>query len=108
MTFRLHPLHSADRHVQVMLEKGVIGYHSWLEAKRATGRTTAQALRAIADAIDKPFVSVDLVDHSGLRAGHENLAATARALIKDLGLLHLTLNRGKNPHGAVQAITFGA
>lgn len=105
--FRMHPLHTVQLHIERFAGLGVVGYHRWLEEKRGTGRSTAQALRAIADAIDNPHQPIDLVDHSGQRGGHEYLANATAHLIREMKLTGFSIARGRNPHGSVMAVTFG-
>ena len=105
MAFVMHPLHTSKHHMELMHNMGVCGYHQFLEDKRFTGRTTAQAL--LADAIDNPGVPQNLVDHSGQRGGHEILLELVRKFIGYLDLQHMTFSRGTHPHGATQAVCFG-
>lgn len=91
MTFKLHPLHSIERHADVIKQQGILGYHKWLEEKRGTGRSTALALRYIAQAIENPHTAVLLLDHTtGATEDTKRSFATRVAdLVKDFGLAGL-------------------
>lgn len=93
MTFRMHPLHTADRHFSVMRDQGVLGYHKWLEEKRGTGRSTALMLKYIAAAIESPHLSVLLQDHAHpqVHAGthKREFAVGILRLVETLGLKHM-------------------
>lgn len=93
MTFKLHPLHTPERHFEVMRCHGVVGYHEWLAQKRSTGRSTALALQYIAEAIEKPHTAILLADHphqNGSAVGAKKLfAERVLAHAKSLGLLYI-------------------
>lgn len=93
MTFKLHPLHSIERHADVIKQQGVLGYHKWLEEKRGTGRSTALALRYIAQAIENPHTAVLLLDHVhtsvATEAAKRSFAMRVADLAKDCGLAEL-------------------
>lgn len=89
MSFKLHPLHTAAMHAERMRDLGAIGYHEWLAERRCTARTTSIAFRAIADALLRDGVAIPLRDHTGTAAGHECLALTCAAVIRDSMLDHL-------------------
>lgn len=101
MSTVLHPLHSPAWVAEYVANTGQY------PGDRATGRTTAQALRAIADAIDNPYVPVALVDHSGVRGGFENLSCVTKHIVAVLQLKHFHFNRAKHPSLSVLSITFG-
>lgn len=103
MTFKLHPLHTYERHFQVMQEQGVLGYHKWLEDERCTGRTTAQALQLIGAAILHPGKEFPLLDHSSRKTGDDGLAQLVSDLISGIGLKHLKVYR----LGGTQYLRFG-
>lgn len=107
MTFKLHPLHTPERHHQVMTECGVRGYHEWLAEKRGTGRSTGRMLAQIADAILSPGSRIQLLDHEhrtvntiGARRAY---AECVLALTNMLRLQHM---RTENIQG-VFYLTFG-
>lgn len=62
-TFKMHPLHTEQMHLDLMAGRGVQGYHQFVAEKRCTGRSTAQALRYLADAIDNPNKCIEVEDH---------------------------------------------
>ena len=61
--------------------------------KRATGRSTAQALHYIAKAIEHPFESIAIVDHHGTRLADEHLVMLAQYLANSMGLQHLYFDK---------------
>lgn len=67
---------------------------------RMTGRSTAQALRFIANAIDNPNVPQKIEDHYGNRLADVGLGGTVCGMIEKLGLkhLHVTKVRGQTPY----------
>lgn len=89
MSFKLHPLHTAEMHQTRMLDLGVAGYHEWLAGGRGTGRTFAQALRALADAVESPGKPIHLTDHSGKAGGDQCLAAYVRSISAMTGMQHI-------------------
>lgn len=92
MTFKLHPLHTIDRHADVIRSQGILGYHAWLAEKRCTGRSTALALQFIAAAILHPHIPVMLADHthsSSTVEGKRAFAQRVLAFAEELGLVHL-------------------
>lgn len=62
-----------------------------LNSERRTGRSTAQALRLIADAISSPFVPIRIKDHAGTRAADKQLSIMIHDTIQALGLRHLSV-----------------
>lgn len=101
MSILLHPLHSPAWVAEYVTQ------HAQYPGDRCTGRSTAQALRAIADAIDMPHCQVNLIDHSNVRGGFENLNHITQEIVKTLQLNHFHFSRGTHPHGSVLSITFG-
>lgn len=100
MTFKIHPLHTAKRHADVMRDLGVYGYHEWLEDKRCTGRSSALILRCIAEAIEKPFTAIPILDHSHESSdgscAKRNFAEAVLSTVNQLGLhsMHTQLRNG--------------
>lgn len=76
----MHPLHTPDWVVQYIKASGEY------PGSRATGRSTAQALRLIAQCIESPRTWYACLDHHGTRLSHANLRHTAQGLVSDMGL----------------------
>lgn len=107
MTFKLHPLHTPERHRSVMRERGVLGYHEWLAEKRGTGRSTGRMLSQIAGAILSPGSRIQLLDHE-----HSTVDTTgarrayAECVLAYINMLRLQHMRTENIQG-VFYLTFG-
>lgn len=107
MTFKLHPLHTPERHSSVMLERGVFGYHAWLAEKRCTGRSTGLTLAQIAEAILHPGQRIPLVDHDHQTVNTiASRRAYAEAVLAYIQVLRLEHMRTENIQG-VFYLTFG-
>ena len=104
--FRLHPLHTLQRHSDVMRDLGVVGYHEWLASERCTGRTTALAHQYIVQAMQSPGAVTDMHDHFDTTAGHHNLALTVEHIIKKLEYRGFAVTRSPSRAG-VFSIKFG-
>ena len=102
MSFKLHPLHTAEMHTTRMLDLGVAGYHEWLAEGRGTGRTFAQALRALADAVESPGKPIHLTDHSGKSSGDLCLAGYVRSISTVCFMKHIYVQ----PHLDGSAVVF--
>lgn len=89
MSFKFHPLHDAELHATRFRDLGVAGYHEWLAEGRGTGRTFAQALRALADAVESPGKPIHLTDHSGKSGGDQCLAGYVRSIATMTGMEHM-------------------
>lgn len=86
----IHPLHTPERVKALnLLTEG--GYAA--EAERFTGRSTAIALRLIANAIDLPGKAISISDHHFSRQADACLAAMMRDMIQQLGLKHMHVER---------------
>lgn len=81
----IHPLHTAE-----FLEN--FKDYPGLEQRR-TGRSTAQGLRLIAYAIERPHTRVNIADHHGTRLADQNLAHTMKVMVQRLELQHLHFGR---------------
>lgn len=77
---KLHPLHDVGWLTRVMQTTGC-----YPDPDRATGRTTAQAHRLIAEAMSRPGVAVNTVDHHGSTAANEHLCRLTNDLVNQLG-----------------------
>lgn len=67
-----------------------------LSDNRGTGRTTAIALRAIADAIDNPYKPVKLKDHHPTKSADAMLAQATELIVWRLGLRHMQVMYSQN------------
>lgn len=77
----MHPLHDADF-------LALIGKEN---ADRRTGRSTAYALRTIADAILHPGKPIRIVDHYGTQDANRMLAKMIMDIIEKTSLKYLTI-----------------
>ena len=96
--FKMHPLHTHQDHLDRMKSLGVEGYHKWLAEKRCTGRSTAQALQLLAEAISNPGLHISIEDHANLERGLSGKRITSidvglqdlvRHMATKLGLEHI-------------------
>ena len=60
---------------------------------RQTGRSTAQALRFLAFAIDNPGTQVQVRDHHGTLQADSELTMVCRSIVKDLRLTGFTFTK---------------
>lgn len=80
---KLHPLHSpafVSRHVLC---------HGEYPGVRCTGRSTAQALRLLAEAIQQPGVTIKITDHFPTVSADRELMHTMQGMVDRLGLEHM-------------------
>jgi hypothetical protein len=87
---RLNPLHTPE-----FIAKHVANTGFYFPEERATGRSTAQALRAIAAAINQPYTAIDLKDHSGTPGGNRYLLEQAKKMVAQLELKHFVFNTAR-------------
>ncbi len=85
-TKKLHPLHSPKFIFDFMRSTG-----EYFPAERGTGRTTALALRIIAQAIEDPHREYPIVDHQDTIIANRSLAERVNAMVSCLGLAHITV-----------------
>lgn len=83
---KLHPLHTPEFLHQQTLETGC-----YADTTRCTGRTTAIALRAIAEAIDNPHKSIHYRDHHLTNAADMHLGMRIEDICKALRLEHMQI-----------------
>lgn len=82
MGTKLHPLHTPEWVARYVLEKGEY------PGERFTGRSTALALRVIAEAIENPGKKVLIRDHVNLHRANNHLRGTVQEFVRKLGLRH--------------------
>jgi len=82
-TYKLHPLHTVEFIAEQLRCNGSF------DTERCTGRTTAQALKALAHAIESPGVEIPLRDHHDSTGAHANLRDAVRRIADALGLEHI-------------------
>ena len=80
---RLHPLHDPS-----WIDRVVRATGRYFDPARRTGRSTVQALRYIATAMNHPYVWFDVRDHSGVRAADEALLRRIMEMVELLGFEH--------------------
>jgi len=80
----LHPLHTIE-----WLTDSIKGTGTYPDPTRRTGRSTAQALRLLAKAIETPHVKVYIKDHHGSEPAHRNLRYMMQGMAEKLGLEHM-------------------
>ena len=96
---KLHPLHDADWVAKFIESTGEY------PGPRKTGRSTARALRLIAEAISAPETGVNITDHeSGMPA--QKFADTVVGIVRKLGLRHLHVAQYSNLGGSARYIVF--
>ncbi len=97
-TFKMHPLHTEQMHLDQMKHRGVHGYHEFVAEGRCTGRSTAQALAYLSRAIETPNKWVDVEDHANISQGLSGrriqridveLAVLVARMADKLGLDHI-------------------
>lgn len=88
MSDKLHPLHEPEVLLQRMLNT-----REYPDRLRGTGRSTAFALKYIAQAIESPYIPVKLRDHHHAHVEsyscRANFAASVVSTIELLGLQHM-------------------
>ena len=82
---KLHPLHSAEKVALFVKSTG-----EYFPETRGTGRTTVQALRAIAYAIEHPGDQLYPQDHNGTGTANRELVRVIRRMVEALNLQHFT------------------
>jgi len=87
---RLNPLHTPE-----FIATHVRNHGTYFPEERGTGRSTAQALRGIAAAINQPYTAIDLKDHSGTAVGNRYLMEQAKAMVTTLELKHFVFNTAR-------------
>lgn len=80
---RMHPLHNADFIHDYMVNTG-----EYFPQERGTGRSTAQALGYIAEAVRNPFRKIVVVDHRGTAVANRELLHIIRRMVSSLRLEH--------------------
>ena len=65
---------------------------------RCTSRTLSQAYMYIGTALSAPEASFVLVDHSGVRGGHERLAYEVEKLASQSGVIGIKVTRENGKH----------
>lgn len=83
-TQRLHPLHTPALLNQMVLSSGC-----YADVSRCTGRSTALALRLIAEAIENPGKAVPLRDHHNTTPAHDHFCRLVHAMTGMLRLQHM-------------------
>jgi hypothetical protein len=81
---KLNPLHTPEliaRHIQYTGE--------YWPNERCTGRTTAQALRLLAEAISNPHTRITIVDHHPTVMAATNLRRLMQDMVHILQLEHM-------------------
>ena len=86
----MHPLHT-QKWIDQLVAQGMPRYEI---TTRCTGRTTAQALEALAWAIEHPGQFLRVVDHHGTPNASRELHYMAYEMSRKLGLKHLHFHRG--------------
>lgn len=76
--------------VRMMLDNGTPLKYG---VDRAVGRTTALALRALADAIDNPGKEIRPTDHYRSFSADRNLLRVCAGMVEKLGLQKFTINQ---------------
>ena len=92
----MHPLHTKEWLDQLVEQ----GYSAGLATSRCTGKSTAQALRALAWVIEHPTRELRLQDHYSAGRATDNLLHIAHRMVETLELKHIHFNR------AAQTIIF--
>ena len=92
---KLHPLHDPQWVAKIVAGTGQY------PGKRGTGRTTAMALEAIAQAIRHPEQAVDVRDHSGHLPKYA--ATVVIGMVRRLGLRHMHIS---NPDSSYVYLRF--
>lgn len=83
--YKLHPLHTVEMVVNHLRQTG-----KYL-GDRHTGRSTAQALRLIANAIENPEKLLIIEDHHGTTNADYSLQHTVQKMIDLLEFKHFTV-----------------
>lgn len=83
MSNKVHPLHDEALVITYIRENGEY------PGDRRTGRTTALALKYIAEAIGKPSVRIYLRDHVDTKQASDHLARKVQDIVRELRLKHL-------------------
>lgn len=90
-----HPLHPQDW-VDMLEAQYPGGYNQ--NFYRRQGKSTAQALIAIATAIQNPYTKVNIRDHYGTINANEHQLRMIEGMIDKLGLEHIKLGKIDNQH----------
>lgn len=99
---KLHPLHTVEMITTMIGDTG-----EYFDQNRRTGRSTALALKYIADAYAKPYTPIKVIDHeqsNGMPATMDSnrvLSLKVFSMIDALGLKHFRCN------GSQHTVTFG-
>ena len=99
MDHKLHPLHDAGWVAKFIETAGEY------PGPRNTGRSTAIALRLIAEAISAPETWVNIMDHDSGMPAHK-FADTVVGIVRKLGLSHLHVAPYGNLGGSARHIVF--
>jgi hypothetical protein len=86
---RLNPLHSVEWLCDMIRVTG-----EYFDTSRRTGRTTALALKAIAEAIENPWVWVPLKDHHNTILANESMSNIVRSMVHVMQLEHFVFRKG--------------
>lgn len=86
----LHPLHTPE------FVANYIAYGGGHPQERRTGRSTALALKYIAEAIENPRQPVQIRDHHDVLRAHRDLFERVREMVRQLGLEHMVFREHGN------------
>lgn len=92
----LHPLHTAECVADYVRSTG-----EYFDVTRRTGRSTMQALRLLASAIESPRLPVPITDHRGTLQADRALMSMMKDMVDVLGLREMYFNLGN------MTVTFG-
>lgn len=95
-----HPLHDAEFKARAEHSVGAF----WFLRRRGT--STAQALQALAEAIQNPGMSIELKDHAGSREATQHLAWLVRDIATRLELRHIHVDKYLKHCGPVLKVCF--
>lgn len=84
---RINPLHNPDTIIKQMEMTG-----EYPDAERRTGRSTAIALRIIAEAIANPYAVIHVRDHEDNKVNNIALTREINVMCFKLGLEHFVTN----------------
>ena len=82
-----HPLYTAEDLVRLSLGSGVPVAHF---ITRRSGKTLANALTALAKALEQPGIRIDCIDHTGRHMMRSNVRQEVQQLVEKLGLKGFT------------------
>lgn len=85
----IHPLHDISEIASFMRSTG-----KYFPQERRTGRSTIQALKYIAQAMENPFEEIVIKDHHGTYDSDRVLFRSIQGIVSDAGFKHFVFSLG--------------